>query len=116
MTDIKPGTMCYVRGNKGTAALNGRIVTVIKQVTDFDEKYLSVCKTMSAHGLPTKAKVFLCKSSSPLPCTVCQDDGASVDYLFDVRPISGTSLVPISDPDIDISEDVQEILEMEGTI
>lgn len=112
-TQIKPGTMCYVRGNN-TQELNGRIVTVIEKVTDITEKYLSNCGRYLVNGI-TPTPSYLCSSSSPLPWNL-KFGSEKKTYYFDKRPIAASTLVPISDPDIDVSDDVHEILELEGVI
>lgn len=112
-SEIKPGTMCYVRGNS-TQELNGRIVTVINLVTDVTEKYLSNCGGFLANGIKPIPS-YLCSSSSPLPWNIKFVSENKV-YYFDKRPIAASTLVPISDPDIDVSDDVHEILELEGVI
>lgn len=112
-SEIKPGTMCYVRGNT-TKELNGRIVTVINKVTDITETYLSNCGTYLVTGI-THGEAYICSSSSPLPWNV-KFGSEKKTYYFDKRPIATSTLVPISDPDIDVSDDVHEILELEGVI
>ena len=112
-SEIKPGTMCYVRGNT-TKELNGRIVTVINKVTDVTEKYLSNCGGYLVNGITTIPS-YLCSSSSPLPWYLKYGPEKKT-YYFDKRPIAASTLVPISDPDIDVSDDVHEILELEGVI
>ena len=107
--------MCYVRGNT-TKELNGRIVTVINLVTDVTEKYFSNCGRYLVKGITTNPS-YLCSSSSPLPWNLKFKFGSEKKtYYFDKRPIAASTLVPISDPDIDVSDDVHEILELEGVI
>lgn len=110
---IKPGTMCYVRGNS-TKELNGRIVTVINKVTDVTETYLSNCGGYLVNGIVPNPS-YMCMSSSPLPWNLNYREEKKT-YYFDKRPIAASTLVPISDPDIDVSDDVHEILELEGVI
>ena len=97
---IKPGMLCIVRGATQTLPLNGMIVTIEKK---------SVPNTEYQSSCGVKVTVWPednwdCSGGEYLPWT--HQNGQT--YCFITRPILSSLLIPISDPDIELTtEDVK---------
>ncbi len=106
---IKPGMMCLVKGAQHTLRLNGRIVQVVRASFKGD-----VFKTIEGPMLSSgNDEGWVCTSSSPLPIKVVGGHYLGETFNAIERPISGSCLIPISDPDMDVSEREERITQKE---
>lgn len=99
---IKPGMLCIIAGSKNTS-LNGMIVEVIRKAGD--EEYFT-----NTSGIPI---MFLdcdwvCTSKNAMSCWNQFDIEVGPCYT---RGINSSILIPISDPDIELTEEETKELE-----
>lgn len=103
---IKPGMLCIVRGLKGNAqypefCTEGRIVEVLRLAQS--NEIIESLKGPNIRFVPSNngAIYWVVTSSSPLSWG---------DHLCKERVVIDTCLIPISDPDIELTtEDIKEL-------
>lgn len=100
---IKPGMLCIVRGATPTLSLNGMIV-IAKKRSIPETIYTSNCGKIATRTI-NDAVIWDC-SGKDLPWLLDNNQM----YNFDLRAIAEDYLIPISDPDIELTtEDVKEL-------
>lgn len=101
---IKPGMLCIIMGSE-TKELNGMIVEVISR----PNRAWFTSTTGEEHGFLIDPKTsWVCKASKPLPAESI--GSLKIDY-FNERPIDEGCLIPISDPDIELTTEEMKELE-----